>query len=313
MQALSLSFASTLASGGIRLASVLGLASLGETFSQRSGVLNIGLEGYMELGTVVAFATSFATGNPWLGLLAAVAAGAALSLVHAFLSINLGVQQMVSGIGINFFAAGLMCLTSARIFERLPVFPKVAMFEPVPLPFLSQVPNVGPVLFNHPPITYILFGLVPVFWFTLYRTKIGLQIRALGEFASGSDTMGVNVYRVRYITTLLSGAMGGLAGGYLSLGVAQSFQEGMVGGRGYIALATIVLGNWNPLRVFGACILFGMIDALQYRMQILALGGVPHEVWLMLPYIVTVGALMATRGVRVPRELTIPYLREKTE
>ncbi|MFC2024210.1 ABC transporter permease [Chloroflexota bacterium] len=313
MQGLSLSFASTLASGGIRLASVLGLASLGETLSQRSGVLNIGLEGYMTIGTITAFATSFATGNPWLGLLAAIAAGATLSLVHAFLSISLGVQQMVSGIGIIFFAQGIVSLMDARVFELLPVFPVVAMFEPIPLPLLSQIPNVGPVLFNHPPITFILFGLVPLFWFILYRTKIGLQIRATGEFASGSDTMGINVYRIRYISTLLSGAMGGLAGGYLSLGVAQSFQSGMVAGRGYIALATIVLGNWNPARVFGACVLFGMIDALQYRMQILAMGGIPHEVWLMLPYIVTVGALMVTRGVRVPRELTIPYLREKTE
>ncbi len=313
MQGLSLSFASTLASGGMRLASVLGLASLGETISQRAGVLNIGLEGYMSIGTIVGFTTSFTTGSPWLGLLAAIAAGMALSLIHAFLSINLGVQQMVSGIGINFLASGLMCLTNARTFEPLPVFPDVPVFQPVPIPLISQIPYAGSVLFNHPPITYILFGLVPVFWFTLYRSKFGLQIRAAGEFASGSDTMGINIYRVRYISTLLSGFMGGLAGGYLSLGVAQTFQGGMVAGRGYIALATIVLGNWNPARVFGACVLFGMIDSLQYRMQILALGGVPHEVWLMLPYIVTVGALLLTRGVRVPRELTIPYLREKTE
>ncbi|MFC2024209.1 ABC transporter permease [Chloroflexota bacterium] len=312
MQGVSLAFVSTLASGGIRLASVLGLSSLGETFSQRSGVLNIGLEGYMTIGTIVAFATTFTTGNPWIGLLAAIAAGTALSLVHAFLSINLGVQQMVSGIGITFLASGLMCLINARTFEPLPIFPDVNVFYPIPIPFISQIPHVGSVLFNHPPITYILFGLVPVFWFILYRSKIGLQIRSAGEFASGADTVGVNVYRVRYLTTLLSGAMGGLAGGYLSLGVAQSFQSGMVAGRGYIALATVVLGNWNPARVFGACVLFGMIDALQYRMQILAMGGVPHEVWLMLPYIVTVVALMVTRGVRVPRELTIPYLREKT-
>ena len=313
MQGLSLTFASALASGGMRLASVLGLASLGETFSQRSGVLNIGLEGYMTIGTITAFATSFATGNPWLGLLAAIAAGAALSLVHAFLSISLGVQQMVSGIGINFLAAGLVSLMDVRIFESLPVFPEVVNFEPVPLPLISQIPYVGPVLFNHPPITYILFGLVSLFWFVLYRTKIGLQIRAVGEFASASDTMGINVYRVRYISTLLSGVMGGLAGGYLSLGVAQSFQGGMVAGRGYIVLAAIVLGNWNPAWVFGSCVLFGMIEALQYRMQILAMGGVPHEVWLMLPYIVALGALIATRGRRVPSELTIPYLREKTE
>lgn len=309
----ALPFGVALAAGGIRLASVLALASLGETFSQRSGVLNIGLEGYMQLGTIVAFSTAFYTGNPWLGLLAAMAAGTALSLIHAFLSITLGAQQMVAGIGINFFAAGLMCLMNARVFEPLPVFPTVACFNPIAIPGLSQIPGIGPVLFQHPPITYILFALVPLFWFILYRTKFGLQVRAAGEFASGSDTMGVNVYRIRYLCTLLSGVMGGLAGGFLSLGVARSFQGGMVAGRGFIALATIVLGNWNPVRVFGACVLFGMIDAFQYRMQILEWGGVPYELWLMLPYIVTIGALLATRRVRVPRELCIPYIREKTE
>jgi len=302
-----------LAAGGIRLASVLALASLGETFSQRSGVLNIGIEGYMTLGTIFGFATAFYTGNPWLGLLAAIASGAILSLIHGYLSITLGVNQMVAGIGIVFFASGLMCLTNARVFEPLPIFPTVECFTPVDVPILSRIPIIGPILFQHSPVTYILFFLVPLFWFILYRTKFGLKIRAAGEFASGSDTMGVNVYRVRYICTLLSGVMGGLAGGFLSLGVARSFQGGMVAGRGFIVLAAIVLGNWNPLRVALACLLFGMVDAFQYRMQILEWGGIPYAFWLMLPYLVTIGALVVTRRVRVPRELTIPYLRERTE
>ena len=306
-------FIVSLAAGGIRLTSVLALASLGETFSQRSGVLNIGLEGYMNLGAVAGFLTTLFTGNPWLGLLIAMVAGAALSLIHGYLSITLGAPQMVVGIGIIFFAMGFQDLMADRTLTPLPMLPTVEYLNPVDIPILSRIPIIGPILFQHSPVIYILFFLVPLFWFILYRTKFGLRIRAAGEFASGSDTMGVNVFRVRYITTLLSGAMGGLAGGFLSLGIARSFQENMVSGRGFIVLAAIVLGNWNPVRVVLASLLFGMVDAFQYRMQILQWGGIPYAFWLMLPYLVTIGALLATRKVRVPRELTIPYLREKTE
>ncbi|GAH41991.1 unnamed protein product, partial [marine sediment metagenome] len=197
-----------LAAGGVRLASVLALASLGENLSQRAGVLGIGLEGYMNFGTIIGFATAFYTGNPWLGLLAAIAAGAILSLIHGYLSITLGVEQMVSGIGIIFLAMGLMCFTFSKVFMPLPIFPTVNCLNPVDVPLLSQIPGIGPIFFQHSPVTYIIYFLVPLFWFILYRTKFGLKIRAAGEFASGSDTMGVNVYRVRYICVLLSGVMG---------------------------------------------------------------------------------------------------------
>jgi ABC-type uncharacterized transport system permease subunit len=306
-------FFTTVTAGGVRLASVLALASLGETFSQRSGVLSIGLEGYMDLGTILGFAVAFYTGNPWLGLLAALAGGLMLSLIHGYLSVTLGVDQMVSGIGIIFFAEGLMCLINARVFETLPIFPTVECLNPVNIPLLSRIPVIGPILFQHSPMVYIIYFLVPLFWFVLYRTKFGLRIRAVGEFAAGADTTGVNVYRMRYIGALLSGVMGGLAGGFLSLGVARSFQGGMVAGRGFIVLAAIVLGNWNPLRIALACLLFGWVDAFQYRMQVAQWWQVPFAFWMMLPYLVTIVALIAMRRVRVPRELTIPYLRERTK
>jgi len=304
-------FITTLLAMGIRLATALILCAFGETFSQRSGVLSIGIEGYMAFAALMGFAGSYWTGNPWLGALLAVAAAGAMSLVHGYLCITWGFSQMVSGIGIILFAGGLTSFAFGKIFGHFSTLPKVKFFEVVNVPMFSEIPMIGPILFRHALLTYAAFLLIPLFYFVFYRTKFGLKIRAVGEYAAGSDTMGINVHIIRYICTLLSGVMSGWAGAFLSLGISHSFQEGMIAGRGFIVLAAIVLGNWNPLRVFGACLLFGTVDALQYKMQILKYWGIPYAFWLMLPYIVATGTLVITRKTRQPSELTIPYLREQ--
>jgi simple sugar transport system permease protein len=296
---------------GIRFTSVLTFAALGETLSQRSGMLNLGMEGYMLIGTIISFIGSHYTGNPWLGVLLGMAAAGMLSLIHGYLCITLGLSQIVSGIGIIFFATGLLDIISDRFFRGFEMLPKIEYFHSVNIPILSRIKIVGPILFQHSLLIYISFLVVPVLWFIVYRTKLGLRIRAIGEFAVASDTMGVKVHRIRYICTLLSGVMGGLAGGFLSLGISRSFLEGMVAGRGFVVLAAIVLGNWNPMYVFGACLLFGMVDAFQYKMQILRWGEIPYSFWVMLPYLVTIGALIIVRKTRQPPELAIPHLREK--
>lgn len=298
---------------GIRFASVLALAASGETISQRSGVLNLGIEGYMVIATIISFAGSYYTGNPWLGVLMAMMVAGALSLVHGYLCITLGLSQIVSGIGIIFFADGLMCLISEKVLHGLDTMPKVKFFDTIDIPMLSQVPVIGPILFQHSLLIYVTFLLVPLFWGILYRTKLGLEIRGMGESANGCDTMGVKIHRIRYFCTLLSGVMGGLAGGFLCLGISRSFMEGMVSGRGFVVLAAIVLGNWNPISVFGACLLFGMVDAFQYKMQILKWWEVPFAFWVMLPYLATIGTLVLVRRAKQPPELAIPYLREKKD
>jgi len=308
---MELLFFITLFASGIRLGTVLMLSAFGETLSQRSGVLNIGIEGYMAFATLMAFAGSYWTGNPWLGVLLAVATAGAISLIHGYLCITWGFSQMVSGIGINLFAEGLTCFMNAKIFGHLRMLPSVKGFESIHIPLLSQIPIIGTILFRQSLIVYITFLLLPVFYFILYRTNFGLMTHAVGENAKASDTMGINVSKIRYICTFLSGLMSGLAAAYLSLGVSHSFQGGMVAGRGFIVLAIVVLGNWNPAKVVGASLLFGIVDAFQYKMQILKYWGISSSFWLMLPYLVTIGALLIARKTRQPSELTIPYLREE--
>lgn len=297
--------------GGIRLAVPLMAAALGETFAQRSGVLSVGIEGYMTFAAAASFLGSYYSGSVWFGLLTGMAAGGLLSLIHAYFSITRGLNQIVSGLGVMFLGMGLACFFIWGIFHEFVGMPVVAYFKPIDIPILSQLPIIGQILFQHGALTYICFLLVPLLWFVLERTKFGLRTRAAGEFAAGSDTMGVNVSITRYINTVLSGVMSGLSGAALCLEINHTYAGGMVAGRGFIVLAAVVLGNWSPVRAFGACLLFGLVDAFQYRMQILGWWGIPWEFWIMTPYIVTIAALLAVRRVRMPRELCIPYFREK--
>jgi ABC-type uncharacterized transport system permease subunit len=299
--------------GGIRLAVPLMVASLGETFAQRSGVLSVGIEGYMTFAAAASFLGSYYTGSAWLGVLMGMAAGGSLGLINAYFCVTHGLDQIVSGLGLVFLGEGAACCVIWSAFAEFAGMPKIAYFQPIDIPILSQLPIIGPILFCHGILTYIGFLLVPSLWFVLERTKFGLRTRAVGEFAAGSDTMGVNVSVTRYICTVLSGVMSGLAGAALCLEISQTYSDGMVAGRGFIILAAVVLGNWSPVRVFGACLLFGLVDAFQYRMQILGWWGVPWEFWIMTPYIATIAALLVVRRVRMPRELCIPYFREKAQ
>lgn len=297
--------------GGIRLAVPLMAAALGETFAQRSGVLSIGIEGYMGFAAAISFLGSYYLDSAWLGLLMGMAGGGLLSLIHAYFSVTRGLDQIVSGLGLVFLGLGTACFLVWGTFHEFVGMPVVACFDRIEIPMLGQLPIIGPILFRHGALTYIGFLLVPLLWFVLERTKFGLRTRAVGEFARGADTMGVNVTITRYMGAVLSGVMSGLAGAALTLEINHTFATGMVAGRGFIVLAAVVLGNWSPVRVFGACLLFGLVDAFQYRMQILGWWGVPYEFWIMTPYIVTIAALLAVKRVRMPRELCIPYFREK--
>jgi general nucleoside transport system permease protein len=298
----------------VRLATPLGVAALGESLSQRAGVLNLGIEGYMALATIVAYAGSYYFNDPWIGTLLAVIAATALAALSGFFSITLGLSQIVTGLGIIFFAGGLVSLLNGVIFNYIIPRPDaMAYFYAGGIPLLRDIPVLGALLFSYHSIVYIMVLLAILFWYILYKTKFGLNIRAIGDSTSAADSMGVNIVKTRYALVLLTGAMSGLAGAYLALGVTRTFIEGMVGGRGFIVLAAVVLGKWDPLTTLLACFLFGLINALQYRMQIVFEGIVPLEFWLMLPYLIAILTLALAsrkRGAETPKELAVPYNRE---
>jgi len=297
---------------GIRLGTPLALASMGETLSQRSGVLNLGIEGYLTIATVTAFVGAHYTNSPWLGMLMAIFASTLLALIYGLLAITLGLSQIVAGLGIMLFAGGLSCFLNQIFFEYNPPS-NVPMFQILDIPVLNQIPIIGQILFRQHSLFYIAIIMVVVFWFILERTKFGLRVKAVGESAAATDAMGTNVNFVRFICVILCGIMAGVAGSHLVLGITGSFMTGMVGGRGFIVLAAVVLGRWRPVPVFLSTFLFGVLDAFQYRMQIVQLFDIPWEFWLILPYLAAILALIFTSGKTefIPKELCVPYLREE--
>ena len=303
----------------IRAGASLLYATLGEIFTERSGVLNLGVEGIMLVGAATAFAVSYHGGNAWLGLGAAILIGALLSLIHAFLTITLRAEQVVSGLALTIFGVGLAAFMGQRLGPggTTMVGLEGATFGRIPIPGLSSLPIVGPALFNQDLMVYMLYILVPVLSFWLYRTQPGLHLRAVGENPAASDAMGVDVTGVRYVYTLVGGMLMGMAGAHLSLGYLQGWADNITGGRGWIAIALVIFATWDPMRAVLGALLFGGINAIQFRMQ--AMGTtIPPAFLNMLPYIVTILVLVLitwreSRGKRTgaPTALGLPYIREE--
>ena len=292
---------------GIRLATPYLYAALGETLGQRSGVLNLGVEGQMLMGAFFAFYVTFQTGNAWLGMLAAVVVGAVMGLAMAFVSINLQAVQGISGIGFYLFGLGM----STLLFQMLVgTVETVSGFRPVHIPGLSDIPVIGEIFFRQNVLVYIAFALVPIVHFVLQRTTLGLKIRAVGENPEAADSLGVSVTRVRYITVTLGGLLAGVAGGSMSVGLLNVFQENMTSGLGFIAVALVYFGGWRPFGVMLGALLFSMVNALQLRLQVEGVP-IPSDLMVMMPYILTIIALVLTvQRVRSPSALTKPFKRE---
>jgi simple sugar transport system permease protein len=284
-------------------------AALGEILAERVGVLNLGVEGMMLVGAVSGFLVTVRTGSPWMGLLASLAAGGLMALIHAVLSVGLRSNQVVSGLALTLFGTGL----SGYLGKPLIGVPAPSTFRAVPLPLLGDVPFLGPVLFDHDYLVYISYLLVPALWFFLYRTRPGLHMRSVGENPAAADAMGINVVGTRYLYTVVGGMLAGAGGAYLSLAYAPTWLENMTGGRGWIAVALVIFAGWNPLAALGGSYLFGGVDALGLRIQ--AVGTVVPSFFLsMLPYIFTILVLLASgRGKRrlmAPGALGLAYDRE---
>ncbi len=291
----------------LRVATPLVFGTLGELFCERAGVLNLGIEGSMFFGAFVGFVVASATGSLWVGVVAAMAAGIVAGLLMAMLAVRLGVNQHVSGLGITLLLTGLSLFGFRLVFGEPRVPPSIT-----PLPILApfgDVPILGPITQQYA-LTYVALLLVPVVWWVLYRSRFGLSMRAVGENPEAADAAGVSVFRTRYVALALGGALMGLAGAFLSLAQLGAFTYGIIAGRGWVCIALIIFGNWEPVRVLLGALLFGGVSALQLRLQMTGLK-LPYEIFLALPYIVTIVALtLAGRNASYPAALLKPYRRE---
>lgn len=291
---------------GIRLATPYLFASLGEMFAQRSGVVNLGVEGIMLMGAFMGYYTVLQTGNPWLGLIVALLTGALMGLLMAVISVTMQAEQGISGIGLSLFGLGLSSLLM-KVLVGTPT--GVTGFQPLDVPGLSDIPVIGPLFFSYSVPTYLAFALVPVTWFVLTRSTFGLKVRSVGQNPEAADSLGVSVAKTRYTTVILGAALAGVAGASLSISILNIFQENMTNGMGYIAVALVYFGGWRPLGILGGALLFSLVNALQLWIQVLGLPISP-DFAVMLPYVLTIVVLALTaRQIRQPAALTKPYER----
>ncbi len=308
----------------IRLATPLLFACLAGLFSERAGIFDIGLEGKMLAAAFFAGAIAYTSGSVWLGMLAAIAASVILSLIHGLASITFRGNQLISGVAINFLAAGLTVLIAQDWFRqggRTPSLSGDARFNNIQLPFaetLEPVPVIGPIyaelISGHSFLVYVGLLSVPFTWWLLFRTRFGLRLRAVGENPAAVDTAGISVIRLRYIAVLICGILCGLAGAYLSTGLQAGFVKDMSAGRGFIALAALIFAKWRPWYALYATLLFGLLQAIAIRFQNVDIGTftVPVQFMEALPYILTVVILAGFVGKAIPpRAGGEPYVKER--
>ncbi len=294
-------------SSGVRLATSYLYAAIGETFGQISGVLNLGVEGIMLVAAFAAYYAVLQTNDLWLGLLIAIIVGAAMGLMMAFISVTLKAEQGISGIGLYLFGLGL-----SDLLFRVTIGTTKTLngFSNIDIPGLTSLPIVGPILFHQNLLVYGAFALVPIAWLILNKTPWGLMIRAVGQNPEAADSLGINVARVRYITVTVGGVLSGIAGASLSIALLNVFQQNLTSGQGFIAVALVYFGAWNPWRVMVGCLLFSMVNALQIWVQIL---GIPisSDLAVMMPYVLTIVALIFAARLKVtqPAALTKPFER----
>jgi len=290
----------------IRLATPYLYAAIGESFAQTSGVVNLGVEGIMLVGAFAGFYVALLTGNLWLGLLAAVIAGILMGLLMSFISVTLRAEQGISGIGLYMFGLGL----SSLLFKTtIGTVKTIVGFPPLKIPVLGDIPILGEALFNQSVLVYGAFLLVPLAWWLLDKTTLGLKTKAVGQNPAAADSLGVSVLRNRYFNVCLGAALAGVAGASLSLSLVNLFQENLTAGQGFIAVALVYFGGWRPLGILAGALLFSTVNAIQLWVQVLGIG-IPADIAVMLPYLLTIVALAVTANrARQPAALNKPFER----
>lgn len=309
-------------SAGIAAGTPILYGALGEIFAERSGILNLGVEGMMLIGALTGIVASLATGSAWIGALAAMVAGGLLSLIHAFISITLRGDQVVSGLALTIFGSGLSAFLGFP-YVNVPA-PKFSM---LPIPVLDNIPVVGPILFQHDATVYLSFVLIPVAWFWINKSRPGLHLRAVGESPAAADALGVNVVLIRYSYTVVGGALGGLGGASLSLAYTPGWIENMTAGWGWIAIGLVIFAAWDPWRAAFGAYLFGAISRVVFDVQMLPIAGLPQvmrvlltpEFLRMMPYAAVIVILIfasreaVRKRIGAPAALGVPYVREEAE
>ena len=303
----------------LRAGTSLIFACIGEIYTERSGVLNLGIEGMMLMSAVTSFATVYYTGNLFVGIVVAMLVGGMLAAIHAFLSITMRANQVVSGLCITLFGSGMATFLGQRLGPESNSSYLVGLvgkkFEPVAVPLLSRFPVIG-AFFNQDILTYMVYLLLPISWYYLFKTRNGLSLRAVGENPQTADAMGINVANVRYFYTIIGGMLVGIGGAHLSLSYAPGWTENITGGRGWIVIALVIFSMWNPARAIWGAVIFGGINAVQFRLQ--ASGTtIPAAYLNMLPYLATIVVLVIltwwealSKRVGAPSALAKSYMRE---
>jgi simple sugar transport system permease protein len=301
----------------LRMSTPITLAALGAVICERSGIVNIAMEGMMLFSAFFAAAAALATGNPWIGLMAGVISGGIIAMLHAWATISLHLNHVISGAVINILAFGMTRFMMIQIYGHpgtTDMIQKTLGDYRLNIPVLTRIPLIGPLIFNQTPIIYLSVILVFVLIIMMKKTRFGLHLRAAGEHPMALETLGISVIKVRYQAVILCGMLSGLAGAYLSIENSSSFSEGMTSGRGFIALAANISGGWSPMGSFVASLFFGFVDALQMRFQILKVLPIPAEFFIMFPYVATVVAVAGfVRRSRPPKELGNDFIIESRD
>jgi ABC-type uncharacterized transport system permease subunit len=292
----------------IRIASPLIFATMGELICERAGVLNLGIEGIMTVGAFAGWIAVYSGADLWTGVAVAAIAGAAFGLLHGFLTVPLGLSQHVVGIGITLLATSLTYFIYRVALPEVTSPPKIEPFQPFAIPGLSEIPLIGPALFNQTPLTYLAFITVGVVSYVLYRTPVGIAVRAAGENPAAVEAQGISVTAIRMGAVMAGSALMAVGGAFLTMSAFNSFFFEMVNGRGWICIALVVFGSWRPGKALLGAILFAAFDAYQVRLQQVAGGAIPYQMFLMMPYVLSIVALIAVaRRASYPRALMIPY------
>ena len=299
MEGLNSAISIAIMASAIRAATPILYAALGGIFSERCGVLNIALEGIMLISAFSAVVGSYFTGNPWLGVLLGLVGGLLASLIHAFMSIHMRADQAIVGTGINILGAGLPNFLMLKIWDRQGLSPIVERIHDWRIPVVADLPIIGPILGQHSPLVYLALLLVPVCSYVLFKTPFGLRLRAVGENPRAAETVGISVYGMRYAGVMISGLLASLGGAFMSVSYLSQYTNHMTAGRGFIGLAAMIFGRWNPWGALLSSLLFGFAGGLQAALQAASVP-IPPQFLLALPYVLTLVALVGAMGRAAP-------------
>ncbi len=294
----------------LRIAAPLIFGTIGELICERAGVLNLGIEGIMTMGAMTGWMWVFQGGSLWGGVMFAASVGAIFGLLHAIFVVHLGLSQHVSGIGITLLASSLSYFIFRMMLPDSTTPPKIVPFQPVKIPWLSDLPFFGQAFFSHTPLTYLALAIIPVAIYMIYRTPVGRAVRMAGENPVALEAQGIDVLLIRTGAVMVGSALMAVGGAYLTISAFDAFFFGMINGRGWICIALVIFASWKPGRALFGALLFAGLDAFQVRAQQLSGGAIPYQFFLMLPYLLSIGAMIViSKSMRYPKALLVPFRR----